>query len=133
MNFPLALAFAVVLYVVGAMLLLSTGYRINTEPSLFSYSVLWVLMIPAIFVFAKWYFHPVSPTAKAGFLLGLTTLVVGFLLDTCVVLLLGSDMTLTSFYTIIYADWKFILFAVEILLLTTYAGYEFDSTYTAVQ
>ncbi|HBB37659.1 MAG: hypothetical protein UV82_C0008G0035 [Candidatus Magasanikbacteria bacterium GW2011_GWD2_43_18] len=132
MNFPRALTFAVVLYVIGALLLFATGYRLDTVPSFLSYIVLWVLMIPAVLVFAKWYFHSTVPTAKTGLFLGIVTLALGFILDSIIVLLFASDITLSSFYALVYGDWKCILLALEILLLTTYAGYEFDTTYTDI-
>ncbi|EKD67766.1 MAG: hypothetical protein ACD_48C00229G0002 [uncultured bacterium] len=133
MNFPRALIFAGVLYVIGVLLLLATGYRLDhTVPTLLSYIVLWVFMIPAVLFFAKWYFHPISPTAKAGFFLGVTTLMCGFFLDSVIVILFGNDIALSSFYALVYGDWKFFIFAIEILLLTMYAGYEFDTTYTAI-
>ncbi|PIR76816.1 MAG: hypothetical protein COU32_00010 [Candidatus Magasanikbacteria bacterium CG10_big_fil_rev_8_21_14_0_10_42_10] len=131
MNYTRALGFAVIVYVIGAVVLLLSGYRINAAPSMLSYGILWVLMIPVFLIVAKWYFHVVPPTAKAGLFLGLMTVVVGFLLDTGIVLVSGVWGSLSDFYATVYGDWRFVVTLIEMLLLTSYAGYEFDSTYTS--
>jgi len=130
MNFTRALGFAVIVYAVGAAILFLTGYHIDARPQLVSYITLWILMIPVLLFVAKWYFHIVPPTAKAGLYLGLLTIALGFLLDTSIVLISGAWDSLSQFYGTVYGDWKFFLTMIELLLLTTYAGYEFDATYT---
>jgi len=66
-----------------------------------------------------------EPTTKKGFLLGIMALVIGLILD--------SIITVPFFvksYSVYFSNSYLYIGLLEVLLLTTYAGYEFDSTYT---
>ena len=91
----------------------------------FQYLILWVLLVPTVLFLTKWYFHRDEPTTKKGFLLGIMALVVGLVLD--------SIITVPFFvksYSVYFSNSYLYIGLLEVLLLTTYAGYEFDSTYT---
>ena len=91
----------------------------------FQYLILWVLLVPTVLFLAKWYFHMDEPTTKKGFLLGIMALVIGLILD--------SIITVPFFvksYSVYFSNSYLYIGLLEVLLLTTYAGYEFDSTYT---
>ena len=91
---------------------------------------------------SKWYFRTSEvPTAKEGALVGLTS--IAFIVATSLLIFLLllqrnlGDESLLSLW--LFSGMPLLLFtqftswsiAVLILLTTTYAGYEFDGTYTA--
>lgn len=90
----------------------------------------WVLEIPMVLLLAKWYFRVVEPTIKKGFLLGLTALVVGNILDLIITIPLFVSQQSEQPYLEYYADWKMWFGFVLLLALTTFAGFEFDGTFT---
>ncbi len=135
MNIKRAIGFALSLYVVLFVGFLVTfllpGEQSLTEvPPLATFVIVWLMSIPAVLLLAKWYFRKVSATKKNGFLLGIVTIVVSLLIDG--LFIAGTIAAGESVETVkvLYTDWKFYATVLEIILLTTYAGYEFDSTYT---
>jgi hypothetical protein len=114
------------------------------DKDLVQFIIYWILLIPLTLLVAKWYFKQDSPTVKKGILAGLVVLTVICILDfvISVFFVKFSDF----FYGNIYFYTQFILFIkiydlcsgnpylyvgfVELLALTAFAGYEFDSTYT---
>lgn len=91
----------------------------------FQYLILWVLLIPFVLFIAKWYFHTDEPTTKKGVILGVAALVVYIVLDNIVIVPLFIKS-----YSIYFSNIYLYISMFEVLLLTTYAGYEFDATYT---
>ena len=85
----------------------------------------WVLEIPAVLLLAKWYFKMDPPTVKKGFLLGVIGLVVGTVLD----MIITVPLFVKS-YSIFYTNWLMYIGFVWGIILTTYAGYEFDATFS---
>ncbi len=136
MNFKRALGFAFVLYIVSFLgffvtLLLPGEQSLTEVPPLATFVIGWIINIPVVLLLAKWYFKKVTPTAKAGFQLGVITIAFSLLLDG--ISIVGTYMAgqpLDTF-AMLYSDWKLYATVIEIILLTTYAGYEFDATYTA--
>lgn len=133
MNYKRAVYFALFLYVVFLVLIMGmqalTGSFVM---GLREYIGMWILSIPVVLVLAKWYFKLDAPTTKKGFMLGIIALVVGAILD---LLIIGISaprvgMTFSEMYKIFYTDWRFYVAVVEILALCTFAGFEFDGTYT---
>ncbi len=96
------------------------------------YIGMWIVSVPIVLVLAKWYFKMEAPTTKKGFMLGVIALVIGAILDVVVLSILAPrlETTFSELYKVFYTDWKFYLAAFEILALTTFAGFEFDATYT---
>lgn len=133
MNYKRALSFALILYVVFFVLMM--GAQTATGSFVFGlkeYIGMWVITIPIVLILAKWYFKLDAPTTKKGFMLGIIALIVGAILD---VLIIGISaprfgMTFSEMYNIFYTDWKFYVAVIEILALCTFAGFEFDATYT---
>ncbi len=95
------------------------------DKDLYQFIILWVLMVPVIMFLAKWYFRVVTPTAKNGFVLGVLAVVVGTILD----LIITVPLFVKS-YAIFYSNIFMYIGMVWGIALTTYAGYEFDTTYT---
>ncbi|MDD2656618.1 MAG: hypothetical protein PHQ18_03580 [Patescibacteria group bacterium] len=126
MKYTRAVLFGVFLwafiFVILSLLMFSPGLK---EQQFFQHLILWVLMVPFALVMAKWYFHFDEPTTKKGIMLGVIALVVGGLLDAVI-----TVPFFVKSYSVFYANVYMYIGMVELLLLSTYAGYEFDSTYT---
>ncbi|MCF6276437.1 MAG: hypothetical protein L3J07_01165 [Candidatus Magasanikbacteria bacterium] len=91
---------------------------ISYEFSEIAYNIiLWVLLIPFLFVNGKWYFKQDEPNTKKGILLGVVWIASLILLE----LILGNVVSGLISYIIFF----------EILLLAILFGFEFDSTYSA--
>ncbi|MBI2436153.1 MAG: hypothetical protein HYV41_00175 [Candidatus Magasanikbacteria bacterium] len=90
----------------------------------------WILEIPVVLLLAKWYFKTNHPDAKEGFLLGLLALIVGTILDLIITIPLFISQQSQEPYLDYYSDWKMWVGFALLLALTTFAGYEFDATYT---
>lgn len=123
-----------VMYYVASFILYAIMYQFSyfEAHSTAALIVFILINIPLLLLFAKWYFKADTPTAKKGFLIGVAALVIGALLD-YVLYYAGLQPTdrpfgieITSFY-MSPVVWGML---VGFLLLTTYAGYEFDATYT---
>lgn len=86
----------------------------------------WILEIPIVLLLAKWYFKTNHPTAKEGLLLGLVALVVGIVLDSIITVPL-----FVKSYNEFFGNPMMLVGWGELLILTTFAGFEFDGTYTS--
>ena len=126
MNIKRAIVFGVLLwiliFVVYSILMFTPWFkdsplRINVG--------LWVSQIIFVLLACKWYFKSDSPTIKKGFLVGLVALIVGTILDMIITVPLS-----TKSYLVYYGSWMLYVGYLWVLILTTYAGYEFDATYT---
>jgi hypothetical protein len=89
------------------------------------YIIFWILLVPMTLVLAKWYFKMDPPNMKKGFMLGLIVLAVSTVFDLTV-----TVPVFVKSYAKFFGDWKLHFGVFEILLLCTYAGWEFDGTYT---
>lgn len=136
MNIKRALGFVAMLWATLYIFYLIVMQFAFFSDSLFNQAVaMGVAFIPVILIFAKWYFREVPPTAMNGLYLGLVTIVVGSILDLTLgyqILLALGIFTSEEFWALA-KDWRIYIFLVEILALTSYAGYEFDSTYTVTK
>ncbi len=91
-----------------------------------------MINIPIVLLLAKWYFKKVLPTVKNGLQLGIVAIIVSLIFDG---LSIGATIAVgqsIDVFTALYTDWKFYVTVIEILLLTTFAGFEFDATDTPV-
>jgi len=135
MNLKRAIGFAVALYIISFIgffvtLLLPGEHSLTEVPPLATFVVVWLIHIPVVLLLAKWYFRKVSATTKNGLLLGIVTIAVALVLDGLSIAgTIAAGESIDTFKAL-YTDWKFYATVLEIILLTTYAGYEFDSTYT---
>lgn len=100
-------------------------------PPLVTFVIVWIINIPAVLLLAKWYFRQVMPSAKSGFLLGVVSILFAFVLDGISIFATYIAGQSLDTFVALYTDWKFYVTVLEIILLTTYAGYEFDATYTS--
>lgn len=134
MNIKRALAFSLLLYfgsfLVFWLLFLFMGISVESTLGLREYIYTWVLYIPLVLFLAKWYFRTSAPTTKHGFQLGLMAIAVALLIDGLSVLGTMAAAQPLDMFAEMYSDWKFYASIVWVILLTTYAGFEFDGTYT---
>ena len=85
----------------------------------------WVLEIPVVLIWAKMYFKVGTLTWKKGLHLGLVALVVGTILD----MIITVPLFVRS-YTTYFGSWTLYVGYLELLVLTTLAGGEFDATFS---
>ncbi|MBT3539395.1 hypothetical protein HOF40_04190 [Candidatus Parcubacteria bacterium] len=126
MKIKRAIAFGVMLWV-GIFAIISI---LMFTPSLqdkdfYQFLILWILLIPLVLLLAKWYFREDSPTTKKGFLLGIIGVLVGTVLDIAITVPL-----FVKSYSVFYSNVFMYIGIAEGILLATYAGFEFDATYT---
>lgn len=135
-RFRRALGFALLLYLATFVIvtILALVFRINLSASspdtmpLVLCILNWIVTIPVVLMFAKWYFRKFQPSLKRGAVLGIFTLVIFYILDTT--MLLVSTPNAWEIVKNMYTDWKFYISIVVVLGTTMYAGFEFDKTYT---
>ena len=102
----------------------------NYEPSFNVYLLTWVLYIPLVLLLAKWYFKKDSPTLKKGFRLGIISIIVALLLDGLSILGTYYAGESLDMFMAMYTSWEFYFTIIWVIALTSYAGYEFDATFT---
>lgn len=126
MKYTRALLFGVFLwafvYIAISILMFVPGIK---DQTFFQYLILWVLFIPFVLFIAKWYFQMDEPTTKKGFMLGVIALLVSLALDCLITVPL-----FVKSYSVYFSNNYLYIGLLEVLFLTTYAGYEFDATYT---
>lgn len=135
MNYKRAISFAVILYIFSMLLgfiSLGLGWATPTEYSLQAFTLTWVVYIPAILFLAKWFFKRVAPTTQRGFQLGLITIFVSVCLDLFFIAATAAAGQPIGAFAEMYASWEFYATIGLVLVLTTFAGYEFDKTYTSL-
>lgn len=85
----------------------------------------WILLIPIVWLLAKWYFKATPPTWKKGLYLGLIGLATGTVLD----LVITVPLFVKS-YAVYYGDWRLWTGFAWSVALCVFAGWEFDATYS---
>lgn len=134
MNIKRALGFSVLLYLASFIVYGIIQVVPALEfPSFSGYLVLWVLNIPIVLLLAKWYFKSVAPTAKRGLALGVLAIFVAVVFDGIFALIAHASGVGMDEFASMYTDWKFYCTIVEVLFLTSYAGFEFDGTYSGTK
>ena len=110
------------IFIVIAILMFAPGI---SNQVFWQYLILWVLLVPFVLFLTKWYFHMDEPTTKKGFLLGVFVIMTGLALDSIITVPL-----FVKSYGVYFSNVYLFIGLAEVVLLTTYAGYEFDATYT---
>jgi hypothetical protein len=93
------------------------------EKNIYFFTVVWVFLIIKLFFLSKWYFRKTTINIKNGFILGLISSLVSAILIYFVSFNL-LDLKIEN--ESLYLSVTFL----EILLFCTYAGFEFDKTFT---
>jgi len=136
MNYKRAIGFALMVYVTTLVLSFAMMPFIQFDPAATTWPMAawvfnWIVYIPVFLLFAKWFFKKVTPTAKHGLILGVVTILVSVIIDG---LFLGGGMLAgqdTGQLIGMYTDWRFYVTILEVVVLTTFAGVEFDATHSA--
>jgi len=133
MNYKRAIGFSVLLYIASFIvygLTFVLPFLDGENLALSNFVFMWVLTIPIVLLFAKWFFRSIPATVKNGFVLGVVAIIVGLSLDGLAVTaayLAGESM---DQFKELYGSWMFYATIIEIIVLTTFAGWEFDKTFT---
>ncbi|MFZ2189621.1 MAG: hypothetical protein WA057_00330 [Candidatus Magasanikiibacteriota bacterium] len=125
MNFKRMIGFGIMFWII-AFVVLSIIMFLPwlVEKSLLVNIIWWILEIPIVLFWAKAYFKADAPTVKKGFLLGIFALVIGTILD-----MIFTIPLFVKSYVVYYSTWTLYVGYAWLILLATYAGYEFDGTY----
>ena len=91
------------------------------EHQTIQYIVWWIIEIPLVLSLGKWYFKQRKPRIKEGFFLGLVALLVVTILDIAI-----TVPFFVKSFSKFYGDWRLIVGLIELVALTTLAGWEFD-------
>lgn len=132
-----AFSFSLLLYigtsVIFAVLSVLFAVDMDANPqdiSLVQCVIYWILLIPLILLLSKWYFRKFQPSLKRGLLLGIVATVVSFLLDFIMIGITLSAGASIDMFIALYSNWKLYMTTILLIGVTTYAGFEFDRTYT---
>jgi hypothetical protein len=91
------------------------------------YITFYILFVPIALFLAKWYFREDSPsTAQKGLFLGISVAIVFSVIDN----ILGIPTNVGGGYADFYLNWYMFFMYIEIIFMFTYAGFEFDDTFT---
>jgi len=86
--------------------------------------IFWVMLVPMVFLSAKWYFRVDPPEFKKGIFLGVIVLPVLIVLDLITIPLYSGS------YSGFFSDWMLYVGLAENFVLFALAGMEFDKTFT---
>ncbi|MFH1286644.1 MAG: hypothetical protein ABII02_02745 [Candidatus Magasanikbacteria bacterium] len=126
MNIKRAIGFGVMLWVLIFIEVSAVMFIPSLENKIMTQHIIhWIILIPMVLLLAKWYFKVDPPTLKKGVFLGLIGLVIAIILD----LIITVPFFVKDYG--FFGDWKLWVGMVEAILLTAFAGFEFDETYTA--
>ncbi len=129
MNIKRAILTGVYTYIISFVVFGLLSFFVKDNVMLL-YILNWIVTVPLVLLLAKWYFRKGKITIKTGFLLGLIIIGVGLSFDATFYILTILMQQSTEIFDNMYKDWKFYLSVAEVVALTTYAGFEFDATYT---
>jgi hypothetical protein len=134
MNIKRAVGFGAMLWIAAFVSISILMFAPWFKESASRYQIAWILLeIPVVLLLAKWYFKMNIPTVKKGFLLGVIGLITSSVLDLIITIPLflapNTDTPIGDFFF----DWKMLVGFGLVLVLTTYAGYEFDGPIGAVK
>ncbi len=112
----------VFIFVIISIVMFTPGLQ---DRDLYQFLILWIVMIPLVLFLAKWYFRVDPPHWKKGLALGVVGVLTGTVLD------VGITVPLfVKSYAVFYSNIFMYIGIVWGIVLTTYAGYEFDKTFT---
>jgi hypothetical protein len=115
-----------VVYGVGLLLPFVDAAGLGT--SFFVFLGVW--MIPIVLVWAKWFFRLVPPSVKHGVLLGAVALIIATVCDLLFIFVLPVFPMSVADVQQLGTNWMAYAVIIELLALTTYAGFEYDRTFT---
>jgi hypothetical protein len=126
MNIKRAIGFGamlwILIFVVWSVLMFAPWFK---DGEMRIYVTHWILLVPMVWLLAKWYFKATPPTWIKGLYLGLIGLATGTVLD----LVITVPLFVKS-YAGYYSDWRlWVGFALSVALCLI-AGWEFDATYS---
>ena len=136
MNIKRAIGFAFLLYISSFIVFTATAIILGIDleslegMSTMGYVIGWVLYIPIVLLLAKWYFKKDPPTLKKGFWLGVIAITTSLLFDGVSVLGTYFAGESLDIFVRMYSSWEFYVSVVWVILLCTFAGFEFDKTFT---
>ncbi len=126
MNYKRAIVFGLMLWLaIFIVLSLLMFIPVLKESNWAVNIVFWILLVPMVLLLSKWYFKQEPPTVKKGLVLGIIALSVSIVLD----ILITVPFFVGSF-AVFFGDWMLWAAMFEILLLTVFAGMEFDATFS---
>ncbi len=91
--------------------------------------IFWVINIPVVLFLSKWFFKEVKPTWKRGLQLGICAIIIGTVLDLLITQLFIPG-TYQDFLKEFYGNWMLYVGFLEVIVITTLAGAEFDGTFS---
>ncbi len=133
MNYRRAVLFGVFLWATSVAL-----YTLTTLAPIVSVGgdvkrslVYWIFLIPLTLGLAKWYFRKSEATFTGGLALGVFSLVISFVLDLLTFIPAFMQSASEAYGTLLslYTSWQFLVSSLLIVGLTSFAGFEFDTTY----
>ncbi|MCB9798165.1 hypothetical protein H6758_00385 [Candidatus Nomurabacteria bacterium] len=129
MNYSRALGAGFIFYIVLSLLAIILMEFAGLDWSEGAFHIFMaILSIPIVLASAKWHFKNDSPpTPGKGAMLGLVAIIVSIVAD----LLLRVPNQTAGSVAAFFADWRLLAEYILIFLLFTYAGFEFDDTYTS--
>lgn len=129
MNYKRALVTGIMLWVIiFAVISILMFLPPLVDNKIMQFGIYWLLLIPIVLSLCKWYFKMDAPNLKKGFVLGVVILGVSVLLD----IIITVPLFVKS-YSVFFGDWMMYVGYFEILLLSIFAGWEFDKTFTSAE
>ena len=123
MNLKRGIIFGLIFWVIVFVIISILMFIPWIKDSSVRINIIWyILEIPLVLLLAKWYFKQRKPSLKEGVMIGITALIVGTILDVVITI----PVFLKGNYTQFYGDWMLYIGYVEMLVLTTISGWEFD-------
>jgi hypothetical protein len=133
MNIKRAIGFGIMMWVfIFAVFSIIMFLPFLEGKTTWQYVIYWVVLIPMVLLATKWYFKADPPAMKKGFLLGVIGLVVGSILDLAITvpLFISQGISYGEGLAELYGNWQILVSFGLFLVLCTYAGWEFDATFT---
>ena len=123
MNIKRGILFGVIFWVLIFIIISILMFLPWVKDSSVRINMIWyVLEIPVILLLAKWYFKQKKPSLKEWFLIGITALIIGTVLD----MIITVPIFLKGNYAQFYGDWMLYIGYVEVVVIATISGWEFD-------
>lgn len=133
MSYKRAIVFGIYLWIAVFAIFSFFLFLPLTKDSALAQSIgLWAFLIPTVLLLSKWYFRKNEPSALHGLGLGVVALVVGIVLDLLITIpfFLAQESSYNAGLKELFGNWFLYIGFAEVLLLTTFAGWEFDATFT---
>lgn len=119
------------LYIIMLIIFMPLSMMLGPDRQGLAYLIYGILLVPATLLLAKWFFKTMNPTWQRGLALGIITIVFSLALDGLMVAGMYFGGEPLDDFAIMYTSWEFYATLVWLIAITTFAGWEFDGTYTA--